>query len=289
MSPIYMNLLEVNSLLYVFKIDGFDLKLFVQSSPKVTLVIDDWGLMLYDEFSGRRWKAGDLLQGWVVRQLLNNVRGRLPQNLTRLDVLEVGCGTGIMAREVAKQGVFNYVGVEPNSTLAALVRSTAGDCIVHEDRLPNLSNKFKAKFDLVIAAHVVEHATSGYEARAWILDLIECAKDTGTIVIVCPHTPDYKMRFWDIDWSHGFPTSINNLRQIATDLGVVVKRSGIMRLGSLNPIISSFGFMIGRMIPVRLLNLLGRATFGRELGTGLASALFWGVAVIELQPAMRVE
>ena len=198
-------------------------------------------------------------------------------------MLEVGCGSGVMAQELVKQGVLNYVGVEPSSVLAAMVRSTMVDCVVHEDRLPNLSTTLKAKFDLVIAVHVVEHATSGYEARAWILDLIHCAKDTGTIVVVCPHTPDYKMRFWDIDWSHGFPTSVNNLSQIASDLQVHVKKSGIMRLGSLNPIISSIGFIVGRVIPVRLLNLLGRATVGRELGTGLASALFWGNAVIELR------
>ena len=197
---------------------------------------------MYDEFASRRWKSGDLLQRWVARRLLSSVCKDLLQGFTRCEVLEVGCGTGIMAQELAKQGVLNYVGVEPNSVLAAIVRSTMVGCEVHEDRLPNLSATLKKKFDLVIAVHVVEHATSGYEARDWILDLMHCAKDTGTVVVVCPHTPDYKMRFWDIDWSHGFPTSVNNLSQIASDLQVQVKKSGIMRLGSLNPIISSIGF-----------------------------------------------
>ena len=241
---------------------------------------------MYDEFAARGWKAGDLLQRWVALRLLKSVCKDLPQGFSECDVLEVGCGTGILAQELAKQGVSNYVGVEPNSVLAAIVRSTMVDCIVHEDRLPNLSSTLKKKFDLVIAVHVVEHATSGYEARAWILDMIQCAKDTGTVVIVCPHVPDYKMGFWDIDWSHGFPTSLNNLSQIASDLQVHIKKSGLMRLGSLNPIISSMGFLFGRVIPVRLLNLLGRVTIGRQLGTGIASALFWGAVVIEFQTSI---
>ena len=54
-----------------------------------------------------------------------------------------------MAQELAKQGVLSYVGVEPNSVLAAIVRSTMVDCVVHEDRLPNLSATLKKKYDLV--------------------------------------------------------------------------------------------------------------------------------------------
>lgn len=241
--------------------------------------------MTYDEFLDRRsWRFGGILQVWQARRLLSFVWSNCAKPPSECSVLEVGCGTGELGRVALRQGVSEYVGVEPNMVLAALSRKKLNECLIVEKRLPNVSETLHKRFDLVLAIHVLEHAPSGLAAREWLMDLVKCVSDDGSVVVVSPHSPDYKFGFWDIDWTHSFPTSKNNLKQIAADCNFEILTSKIMRLGTTTAFWSFVGYLFGKLFPVRLLNILGQQVFGRDIGTGIMSALFWGAAVIVVSP-----
>ena len=237
--------------------------------------------MEYSEYAKRKdWAPGNALQRWLATRILLNalkVQGSQPDTCK---ILDVGSGTGLLGQAAIQMGFKEYVAVEPNLDLANLTKMRTNGCHVHEARLPDLPESLDHQFDIVVAVHVIEHAKNGYEARNWIISLLKTLSPGGVLIIVSPHAPDYKMYFWDIDWSHGYPTSVNSLKQILLDLRADIRKNSIMRLGSTNFAVSSFGYILGVLIPTRLVNIIGRSIVGRELGTGMKSALLWGVTFV---------
>jgi uncharacterized membrane protein len=53
-----------------------------------------------------------------------------------------------------------------------------------------------------------------------------------------------------------------------------------MRFGSLNPFVTSTAFLISKIFPTRLANVVSRNLMGRELGTSVQVAFFWGLACV---------
>lgn len=232
----------------------------------------------YDEFANRNgWGPGQGLQRWVNRRILQSIKKAVPEVR---QILEIGCGTGNFAAACVQDGQISYLGVEPNEKLAKFCEGRLPGNSVVRASLPDLPSAFRDSFDVVVAIHVIEHARNGYEAREWVGAMGQACRVGGQIVIVSPDVRDFRAAFWDIDWSHAFPTTCNNLVQILEDLGYRVTMSRLMRIGSLSPILTSAGFFISILIPARILDVISRKFVGRNLGTGLKTALFWGVTFV---------
>jgi 2-polyprenyl-3-methyl-5-hydroxy-6-metoxy-1,4-benzoquinol methylase len=237
--------------------------------------------MQYDEYLKRRnWKAGSILQNWFNKRLLLKVSSDLNRDIASCSILEVGSGTGELASVAAQLGVTTYSAIEPNPHLAEITRSKFPGAVVFENYLPEIPIQLQKSFDLVIAVHVIEHARNGYEARDWINSLWETVAENGVLVIVSPNSLDFKMYFWDIDWSHAFPTTVNNLSQIYKDLSIPIIRAKVMRLGRTNGFSNFLGFLISNLIFTRFANLISRSIINRELGTGIQAGALWGVTYV---------
>lgn len=141
----------------------------------------------------------------------------------------------------------------------------------------------RGQFDLVVLTHVLEHADSGYEACEWANALLATLKPGGHVVVISPDVLDYKGFFWATDWSHAFPTSAENVRQIFADTGENIKVATRMRFGTINPVVTGVAFLISKIWPTKLLNLVSRRTLGAELGTSVQVAFFWGLAFVVTQ------
>jgi hypothetical protein len=101
--------------------------------------------------------------------------------------------------------------------------------------------------------------------------------------VASPDVRDFKMSFWDLDWSHAFPTTTNNLSQIMTDLGLTVICAKRFRLGTVRALLSSLGFVLSLLLPTRLLDAISRKFVGRDLATGFQTTALWGVAFVVAQ------
>jgi SAM-dependent methyltransferase len=238
----------------------------------------------YSEFSQRNgWGPGQPLQRWFSRRLLSEflrVTSVTPAD-TRL--LEVGCGLGNTGVAAKAMGFRSYTAVEPNPVLAQAARERIAPDPVVEARLPELTPDLRNSSDVALAIHVIEHATSGYEAREWVSGLANTVRQDGYVLVVSPDVRDFKTSFWDIDWSHAFPTTTNNLSQIMTDLDLKVVCAKRLRMGTLKALPNFLALVISMLLPTRVLDAVSRRFVGRNLATGFKTTALWGVAFIVAQ------
>jgi len=195
-------------------------------------------------------------------------------------VVDVGSGTGNIGLAARKLGFESYVGIEPNASIAAYAREHLPQVTILERRLPDLGDDLLSSCDLALAVHVIEHARDGYEARDWVEGMTRVVRPGGYVLVVSPDVRDYKTAFWDIDWSHSFPTTPNDATQIFEDLNLQVVTSTVIRAGSLNGTISSAAWMAGCLIPTRPINAISRGLVGRDLATGLKVQALWGATFV---------
>ena len=164
--------------------------------------------------------------------------------------------------------------------MAALTRMKVPQSLVHELALPVVPNHLHGNYDLIVCIHVIEHAENGYAAAQWLSSIRQLLKTGGKLVIISPQISEYKGFFWEIDWSHCFPTSNENISQILIDLGYAILVKKTFRLGSTRTSISLLGKIIDLVIPTRILNAIGKVFFNRPLGTGLKAAILWGTTFV---------
>jgi len=198
-------------------------------------------------------------------------------------MLEVGCGmgnTGVAAQEMGFRG---YTAVEPNPLLAEVARERVVPDQVIEARLPELVPELRGSSEVALAVHVIEHATSGYQAREWVAAMVDTVTTGGYVVVASPDVRDFKLSFWDIDWSHAFPTTTNNLSQIMTDLDLTVICAKRLRMGSVRAFPSTIGYLLSLLLPTRILDAISRRLMGRNLATGFQTTALWGVAFVVAQ------
>lgn len=139
-------------------------------------------------------------------------------------LLEVGTGSGRMLPIVLNQDI-QYVGIEPTASMRMATLQNARKLGIDDSkfrlidvRLPNVPKELADSFDYVYLSHVLEHASSPHEARIWLENLSKALKKDGYIFVISPNVRDYGWRFWDVDWSHGWPTTPNNISEILEDL-----------------------------------------------------------------------
>ncbi|MFH0954261.1 MAG: class I SAM-dependent methyltransferase [Verrucomicrobiota bacterium] len=152
------------------------------------------------------------------RRILRLIRDRAaPSGEVRF--LEVGVGTGTFARLVSEQG-WTYLGVERNENMARAVtagRVLVGDVPPFPAELPNES------FDVGYAAFVLEHVADGLEAYRFVAGLTEKVRKGGLICLVVPDSLSLGMEFWNLDYTHRFPTTERNVSEIARECGLAVE------------------------------------------------------------------
>jgi SAM-dependent methyltransferase len=193
-------------------------------------------------------------------------------------VLEIGAGTGRLGIEIRKLGLSSYLGIEPNKRLADYCKELGLNVVTQE--LPFLDSSFEDSFDQVISLHVLEHAPTYLDARAWVMEMIRVTKPGGTIMIACPDIRDYGSYFWDIDWSHGWPTSPQRVAQLLNDFNLEPIFTGSLHLGSRKLLASIVAHLLNLVIPTRLLDKFCMRVFARPLATGLKVAAIWGLTFV---------
>ena len=231
----------------------------------------------YDEFLNRNsWQFGRPLQEFIAKRIISITLKLTNLDLNSITLIEFGSGHGHLGKAADQIGIRNYIGIEPNSALAAYSRSKLNNANILEYALPFIGDELTGTADLAISTHVIEHAKDGYEARTWIEAMKRCLKKDGFLAIYCPDIKDYGNSFWDIDWSHAFPTTLNNVTQICLDLGLQPISSLRIRGATTNPLVRLFAYGICFLIPTRAIDYLSRKLVGRDLATGLKVALFYG-------------
>jgi SAM-dependent methyltransferase len=90
----------------------------------------------------------------------------------------------------------------------------------YQCELQNLSIKPKNKYDVVYCAFVVEHLRNGQEVYELINNIKKLLNDGGLIVFFTPNALSQKFEFYNIDYTHQYPTTARNVAMAFYDNGI---------------------------------------------------------------------
>ena len=235
----------------------------------------------YDEyFESRRPLAfGErLIRRWHGRMLA--AAERVIPSLASKRILELGPGWGYLADHVRARG-WQYAAVERNATNAEAMRARGFD--VSCAAVPPFPAGAPA--DVVWMSHVIEHARDFVEAREIAGAAFRRLEPGGHVVVIAPDVLSWGAWFWEIDWSHGWPTSLGRIEQLLGDAGFRVVFARHTTAGVVSPVGSALLYGLFALVPFRLIDVLARALTGRRLALSFMSMFGWRhVYVIATKP-----
>jgi SAM-dependent methyltransferase len=183
-------------------------------------------MALYDYFpTARRTHLGAWVAMGATRHFARLVDLRAP---AARDVIEIGPGTGWLARHLMQRGC-RYVCYEPNAVMAEPLRALGAT--VHAEEAPPLAEA-DGSCDLFVASHVLEHMAGVREAFALVHEASRVLRPGGIAAIVSPDYPHWGDDFFECDYTHAYPVTINRLRQMMQDCGLRVETT-LLRYGNM--------------------------------------------------------
>lgn len=242
----------------------------------------------YDAYNDKvSWDYSEGLHNWLAKRIVKNLvkKGGITPHDSK--VLEVGSGTGRLAKVFISQQWNSYSAIEPTKSLADATRGLDPEILVFETYLPEVPSELVGTKDVVISLHVIEHADGPYAAREWMESMASCLRPGGLLLIACPDIRDWKSAFWYSDWSHGWPSTPQRVVDLAKDLELQTVYSGNMYLGSLSAPSMLLAKSASWIIPTRLGDWLGMRVVARPLASGLKQALFWGLTFVVLRSVVE--
>ncbi len=180
-------------------------------------------MALYDRYP-------DVMSGhgpWVQRaergrqqRILGWIESLLPAR-REIRALEVGVGIGLFAR-ACKERNWDYVGIDRNRKMA--------DGLGEEFRMvcaeipPWPGDLQESTFDVAYSAFVLEHLADGSAALEFVDVLRRAVKPDGVVAVVVPDALSLGLEFWNLDYTHRYPTAERNVTQILLEGGLRIDR-----------------------------------------------------------------
>jgi len=128
-------------------------------------------------------------------------------------ILEIGPGKGEFARVAGQEERISYKGVEINQTMTNNLRAEGYD-IVHGGVPPF---PFSETFDAIFMDQVFEHMEDRSQAITMITSCWNALNEGGMLLISSPEIRLWGVDFFAGDYTHNWPTSLENTEQILTD------------------------------------------------------------------------
>jgi len=185
---------------------------------------------------------------------------------------EIGVGHGHFLERVRQQGHKTF-GIDINRAVIEKMRTLGfeGECA---EAPPLPLNTPQA--DLFWLSHLIEHVGDCTKARQLLSEIRGKLVPGGYIVIIAPDILSWKQEFWNVDWSHQFPTSPYRMEQLLHETGFEILRCGTQTCTVINPILAFILDLVHKLIPYNLLDhLLFRPLFKRRLAYSWMGVFGW--------------
>lgn len=140
----------------------------------------------------------------IVTFLKSKIRDRASGR--QLKILEIGPGKGYFHRACMEDGEVEYFGLDRSANILNLLADVP-EANKFYGEVPNLPT-IPVKFDIIYAAFVLEHLLGGGESQ---FEFVSWAKrhlvEGGILALQVPDSERLGMEFWNIDYTHTFPTT----------------------------------------------------------------------------------
>lgn len=159
-------------------------------------------------------------------------------------ILEIGPGKGYFFDAIQNLSLKNgYFAMDRNSLVLDNLESVPKQNKIKSD--VNDFPKISVKFDLIYSAYLIEHLNNGHEIFKFVQNCKEILEDNGKLILLAPDSMRAKTEFWNIDYTHIFPTTPRNIYMALNDAGYqnirVYPINGLLTVpGFRNPLIYLF-------------------------------------------------
>jgi len=158
----------------------------------------------------------------IVERLVKNLNHSSKNNI---EILEIGVGKGYFAKACntyseRNDKKINFSALDRNKAMLDNIKKYNKAIKTYQGELQNLTIKPKNKFDIVYCAFVVEHLSSGQEIYELINNIKKILNDGGLIVFFTPNALSQKFEFYNIDYTHQYPTTARNVAMAFYDCGI---------------------------------------------------------------------
>lgn len=155
-------------------------------------------------------------------QVFEHIVEKIKTNKKKLEVLELGVGKGYFAKACHMFSQKNditikYSAFDRNEDMLKNLSNIDHSIKTYSGELPNLKIKTNKKFDIVYCAFVVEHLNSGLEVYGLINNIKKVLNKNGMIVFFTPNALKQGYEFYNIDYTHQYPTTARNLTMAFKD------------------------------------------------------------------------
>jgi len=135
-------------------------------------------------------------------------------------MLEIGPGHGSLAALAIEAG-WKYSAVEPSPALAERLRAAGIEVV--QAMTPPIPRP-DASCRVLYADQVLEHMSGIDAARQFTAEALRVLEPGGVFFVVVPDYLKERGFFWDIDYTHNFPTTERRIRQLFNDGGFTTER-----------------------------------------------------------------
>lgn len=208
--------------------------------------------------------AQPLITYWHKKMLL--IAAKWIPNLKSKTILEIGAGHGFFASVCTQMG-FHYCGHEMNADQANSLQASGYD--VTPAMIPPIPAGKPVQ--VIWLSHVLEHAMNYREARDMLTACHGRLDKDGYVVIIAPDIHHWKMEFWSMDWSHGFPTSLNRVEQLLNETGFSVTKAMHHTSAMTNPCVAWVTSSLFRLLPMHLIDSISHKLVGRRFASAFMS------------------
>lgn len=165
-------------------------------------------------------------------------------------VLEIGPGHGYFAERCREQGLsYEFCDTSP----AVMEKMSDLGFKGHLGLLDEIADKL-GKYDLIWMSHVLEHSPTWLDARSLVSTASSLLSPQGVLIVVSPDVLSWRREFFNVDWSHGYPTAVRNVAQLFSDVGL----TGIQGLHHRNASTSMFQRSIFALLTILPHGLIDR-------------------------------
>lgn len=140
----------------------------------------------------------------------------LNKNKKSISVLEVGPGKGYFFAACKKyKNKIEYTAIDRNEKILNIL----GIKNKYLAEMPNFP-KINKKYDVIYISYVAEHLKNGREVYEMVENCKNNLKNDGRLILFTPDVMKQKMEFWNIDYTHIYPTTKRNLTMILNEAGL---------------------------------------------------------------------
>lgn len=149
----------------------------------------------YYSHSGKKLSFFHLIYNCIRKIMFRKKYQIISKYKNKGDILDIGCGTGMLIDYIAQKSGWNTFGIEPNESAFNAIPNKNNIRVYMSDKNEDLNNR---RFDFISMWHVLEHVSEIEDRLNYIKNHL---KDDGVLLIAVPNKNSFDAKYYKNYWA----------------------------------------------------------------------------------------